>query len=233
MFQDKQIVDIRDQILSANKWIVEKNLIELTWGNVSLYNREQGLVCIKPSGIDLNQASTEDISCIRMDGTRVSGLKPSVDTPTHIRIYENFESVSSVVHTHSKYATIFAQAGMSIPCLGTTHADYFYGTVPCIPHPCESQIQQDYESNTGKVICDYFHENNIDPTQVQACLVDGHAPFVWGKDVKSALENAYVLEIVAEFAFKTLQLNPSASLSDSILDKHFLRKHGNSKYYGQ
>lgn len=225
--------DAKDKILSANKWIVEKNLIELTWGNVSLYDRKQGLVYIKPSGIDLSEASSEDVSCIRLDGIKVSGLKPSVDTPTHIKIYENFESVSSIVHTHSKYATIFAQAGMSIPCLGTTHADYFYGTVPCVPRPSDAQVQQDYESNTGKVICQHFHENGIDPTQVQACLVDGHAPFVWGKNVKSALENAYVLEVIAEFAFKTLQLNSSARLADTVLDKHFLRKHGDSKYYGQ
>lgn len=225
--------DAKDKILSANKWIVEKNLIELTWGNVSLYDREQGLIYIKPSGIDLSEASSEDVSCIRLDGTKVSGLKPSVDTPTHIEIYENFESVSSIVHTHSKYATIFAQAGMSIPCLGTTHADYFYGTVPCVPCPSDAQVQQNYESSTGKVICQHFYENGIDPTQVQACLVGGHAPFVWGKNVKSALENAYVLEVIAEFAFKTLQLNSSARLADTVLDKHFLRKHGDSKYYGQ
>jgi len=223
----------KQNVLTANRWIVEKGLIELTWGNVSFYDSLENSVYIKPSGIDLFRASIDDISCINMGGETKSGLKPSVDAPTHIKIYKNFNGVLSVVHTHSKYATIFAQAGRPIPCLGTTHADYFYGTVPCVPHPNSSQTKEDYEAHTGQIICDYFHSNKINPLQVQACLVKGHAPFAWGKDIKSALENAYVLEIVAEFAYKTIRINSDARLSNMILDKHFLRKHGGSRYYGQ
>jgi len=223
----------KKSVLLANRWIVEKGLVELTWGNVSFYNNAEDLIYIKPSGIDLLQANIDDVSCIDSDGKVRSGLKPSVDMPTHLKIYEKFDNVASVVHTHSKYATVFAQAGRPIPCLGTTHADYFYGTIPCIPHPNSSQIKENYEAKTGEAICDYFRENNIDPLQMQACLIKGHAPFIWGKTIESALENAYVLEIIAEFAYKTLKINPKANLARPVLNKHFLRKHGKDKYYGQ
>ena len=223
----------KQEILSANKWIVDKGLVELTWGNVSFYDSSQGLVYIKPSGVKLEATHPQDISCLDCGGTLVSGLKASVDTPTHIKIYENFDGVHSVVHTHSKYATIFAQSGIGIPCLGTTHSDYFYGTIPCVPHPKGVQIEESYEESTGQIICDYYRKSHINPLRVQACLVSGHGPFVWGTTIKSALENAYVLEVIAEFAYKTIVLNPNAHLAENIMNKHFFRKHGSKKYYGQ
>jgi len=220
-------------VLEANKWIVDKGLVELTWGNVSFYDRSSGLVYIKPSGTNLILTSEADISCIDITGSTQSGMKPSVDAPTHLKIYECFDSVNSVVHTHSKYATIFAQSGLSIPCLGTTHADCFYGDIPCVNHPDKRAISTDYERSTGEMICRHFSENKIDPLHMRACLIKGHAPFIWGKNIKDALEAAYVLEIVAEYAYKTMRLNPEATLDSSVLNKHFLRKHGSNKYYGQ
>jgi len=224
---------IESCVLEANKWIVDKGLIELTWGNVSFYDRTEGKVYIKPSGVNLSLATNDQVSCVDMSGNILSGLKPSVDTWTHLEIYRNFDNAKCVVHTHSKYATIFAQAARSIPCLGTTHSDYFCGNIPCVPHPEGTDISESYERNTGRIICEFFKQHGINPVNIQACLVSGHAPFVWGDSIESALENAHVLEIVSEYAYKTLMLNPESSLSKEILDKHFFRKHGGGKYYGQ
>ena len=224
---------IKEEVLSANKWIVDKGLVELTWGNVSAIDKDSQIIYIKPSGVQLDNIISDDIAAIDLSGQHIGGLKPSVDTPTHIALYKEFPGIGCVIHTHSKYSTIFAQSGQPIPCLGTTHADYFYGSIPCIKHPQKEEVQQDYELNTGKIICAHYLNNDINYKQVPACTVMGHGVFVWGKDIQDALQNAYVLEIIAEMAYKTLLINPSATLADYVLDKHFLRKHGDNKYYGQ
>ena len=204
---------IKEEVLSANKWIVEKGLVQLTWGNVSFCDREQGLVYIKPSGVKLSSASPADVSCVDFKNNLLSGWKCSVDTPTHLEIYKSFEEATCIIHTHSRYATIFAQAARSVPCLGTTHADYFYGDIPCIPCPTFPEVQEDYEKYTGINITSFYKDNNIDYNNIQACLIAGHAPFVWGRSIESALENAYVLEIVCEYAYRTLSLNSESHLS--------------------
>ena len=224
-------MNIKQEVLDANKWIVDKKLVELTWGNVSAKNNN--LVYIKPSGVNLNSAIAEDIAVLNIDGKHINGLKPSVDTPTHLALYKNFKDIGCVVHTHSKYSTIFAQAGRDIPCLGTTHADYFYGDIPCIPHPNKKQVNNKYELNTGNIIVEHYLKNNIKYNYIPACVVAGHGTFVWGQNIDKALESVFVLELVAEMAYKTLLLNPNASLKKYVLDKHYLRKHGNNKYYGQ
>ena len=224
-------MNIKQEVLDANKWIVDKKLVELTWGNVSAKNNN--LVYIKPSGVNLNSAIAEDIAVLNIDGKHINGLKPSVDTPTHLALYKNFKDIGCVVHTHSKYSTIFAQAGRDIPCLGTTHADYFYGDIPCIPHPNKKQVNNEYELNTGNIIVEHYLKNNIKYNYIPACVVAGHGTFVWGQNIDKALESVFVLELVAEMAYKTLLLNPNASLKKYVLDKHYLRKHGNNKYYGQ
>jgi len=223
----------KKQVLDANKWIVEKKLVELTWGNVSYFDRNQGKIYIKPSGVNLAKATPDDVSEITLDGRLISGKKPSVDTPTHLEIYKNFDRVDCVIHTHSKYCTIFAQSNISIPCLGTTHADYFYGDIPCIDHTDVIDTSKDYERNTGKNICEHYKVNKINPLYVGVCLVKGHGVFCWGKGIEKTLERAFVSEALAEMAYKTLILNPCAELQPHILDKHFLRKHGDKKYYGQ
>ena len=221
------------RVLDANRWIVDKGLVKLTWGNVSFYDRDKRKVYIKPSGVNLSSVIDDQVSCVDISGNIISGLKPSVDMSTHLEIYKIFENTNCVVHTHSKYATIFAQANRSIPCLGTTHSDYFYGDIPCIPHPLGKEVSENYETNTGRIICEFYKKQGISPENVQACLVAGHGPFVWGQNIESALENAHVLEIVSEYAYKTLILNSKSTLSGEILDKHFFRKHGSEKYYGQ
>lgn len=226
-------MNFKKKVLEANKWIVDKHLVELTWGNVSYLNKDTNLVYIKPSGVDLFKATNEAISELCTNGDLVSGKKPSVDTPTHLEIYKNFDNINCVVHTHSKYCTIFAQANMSIPCLGTTHADYFYGNIPCIEHTDYEKTYQNYEGETGSNICKYFLDNDINPLTMGACLVKGHGVFFWAESIEKALENALVAELLAEMAYKTLILNSKAALEEFILDKHFLRKHGDKKYYGQ
>ena len=221
--------------LYANKWIVEKKLVELTWGNVSCFNREQNKVFIKPSGVNLDVLKPEEISVLSPDGVLLAGKKPSVDTPTHLEIYKNFSEINCIIHTHSKYATIFAQANMPIPCLGTTHADYFCEQIPCVDHTDPVETIEAYEQKTGARICNAFtiDPHVMSPLEVGACLVNGHGVFSWDAEVEKALERAYVLEIVAEMAFKTLMLNRDARLWEFIINKHFFRKHGDNKYYGQ
>tara|TARA_Y100000593_G_scaffold94858_1_gene196678 strand:+ start:7897 stop:8589 length:693 start_codon:yes stop_codon:yes gene_type:complete len=223
----------KQDVLFANRWIVEKGLTQLTWGNVSARNIEKEVIYIKPSGVNLDFTTREDISEVTLSGVHCNGKKPSVDVLTHLELYKGFPWVNSVVHTHSKYATLFAQANMDIPCLGTTHADYFYGDIPCVPHPTKQQTNEDYELNTGVVICEYFAKNNIDSMKMQSCVVSGHGTFSWGHDLDACLENAFVLETLAEMAHGTLMLNKEVIFSDYILEKHFLRKHGDNSYYGQ
>tara|TARA_B100000029_G_scaffold516349_1_gene629011 strand:+ start:6689 stop:7369 length:681 start_codon:yes stop_codon:yes gene_type:complete len=223
--------NIKSQILQANKWIVDKKLVSLTWGNVSVRVNEE--IYIKPSGVDLNSIKASDISRVNLDGLSVSGLRPSVDTPAHIELYEGFTGIGSVVHTHSKYATVFAQLSKSIPCLGTTHADYFNGPIPAVPIPNWND-KESYEKTTGKAIISYFKENDINHFDISAALVSNHGVFVWGETIEKALERAYVLELIAEMAYLTLAVRPLAEeLNDKILEKHFERKNGNGKYYGQ
>jgi L-ribulose-5-phosphate 4-epimerase len=222
------------EVLFANKWIVEKNLSILTWGNVSKIDREKDLLLIKPSGADLDSINEHDIATVKVStGERVSGLKPSVDTDIHLELYRGFEDIGSVVHTHSVHATAFAQAHRAIPCLGTTHADYFHGEIPCVNQPTPAQVENDYERHTGQKIVEYFNYFELNPNHVPAALVAGHGVFCWGKTLEAALETAIIVETVAEMALHTLSLNKGIMLDDYVLEKHFMRKHGDSKYYGQ
>lgn len=224
------------EVLRANLALPEHGLVTFTWGNVSAVDREKNLIVIKPSGVSYDSMEADDMIVVDLNnGERVEGrLKPSSDTPTHIALYRAFPSIGAVVHTHSRHATAFAQAGMGIPPLGTTHADYFYGEIPCTRKMTPAEINGDYESETGGVICETFSKRGIDPTKIPAVLVCGHGPFVWGKDAEEAVENAAVLEEIAFMAFHTLSLAPDTPhLEKELLDRHFFRKHGFGAYYGQ
>ncbi|MBM7553141.1 L-ribulose-5-phosphate 4-epimerase [Thalassobacillus pellis] len=224
---------LKESVLKANLALPQHGLITLTWGNVSGIDREQGLVVIKPSGVDYTDMKSEDMVVVDLDGKVIEGkLKPSSDTPTHLILYKAFKYIGGVVHTHSPWATSWAQAGKAIPAYGTTHADYFYGEIPCTRKMTEKEINGAYELETGNVIVERFQ--SLDPAQVPGVLVDSHAPFVWGKDPANAVYNAVVLEEVAKMASRTLQLDPYAVPMDrTLLDRHFLRKHGVNAYYGQ
>ncbi len=224
---------IQEECYEANLQLPEFGLVDLTFGNVSVIDRGSGVFGIKPSGVDYTKLKPQDIVLVDLEGKQLSGtMRPSSDTPTHRRLFQGFTSIRSVVHTHSRNAVAFAQAGRGIPCFGTTHADYFYGEVPVTRPMTAEEIQSAYELETANVIVERFE--NIDPTEVCAVLVHSHGPFVWGSSGKKAVENALALEIVAEMALKTLQLNPHTQpVSTSLLDKHFLRKHGTNSYYGQ
>mgnify|MGYP003117542683 FL=1 len=224
---------VKKMVLEANQWIVSTGLVSLTWGNVSALSTDRQRVIIKPSGIDLKTATPEDMSELSLSENYISGKKPSVDTPTHVCLYHNFKNIGSVVHTHSKYATIWAQAYKNIPCFGTTHADYFDGSVPCIRPPTPKKVKDNYETYTGYCIVEYFEDKKIDPLRVPGALIGGHGVFCWGETVEKALENAFVLEKVAEMAYHTRLLGHKRSLPKYILRKHFDRKHGDKKYYGQ
>src|SRR5271166_6619491 len=224
--------DIKAECCQANLLLPEFKLIDLTFGNVSVADHDRAVFAIKPSGVDYTTLTESDIVVVDFEGRIVDGsLRPSSDTPTHRRLFQAFAGVRSVVHTHSRNAVAFAQAGRAIPCFGTTHADYFYGEVPVTRPMTAEEIQSAYELETANVIVERF--KNLDPTQVCAVLVHSHGPFVWGSSGRKAVENAFALEIVAEMALKAIQLNPQVqSLSSHLLDKHFLRKHGPASYYG-
>jgi len=227
---------LKESVYRANLDIVEAGLVELTWGNASAVDREAGLFAIKPSGVDYDALTPDDIPLVSLDtGERVEGeLKPSSDTPTHHVLYRQFPSVGGVVHTHSDVAVSWAQAERAIPCLGTTHADHFYGAIPVTRRMTDGEIQTDYEHNTGQVIVERFREGDPNPAEVPGVLVAGHGPFAWGADIEHAVENAIVLESVARKAMRTYTINPDADpLSQVLLDKHYLRKHGEDAYYGQ
>ena len=224
---------IQDECYEANLQLPKFGLVDLTFGNVSVIDRTSGVFGIKPSGVDYVKLKPDDIVLIDLEGRQLGGpLRPSSDTPTHRRLFQAFSGIRSVVHTHSRNAVSFAQAGKPIPCFGTTHADYFYGEVPLTRAMTPSEIQSAYEWETGNVIVERFQD--LDPEQVSAVLVSGHGPFAWGPSGAKAVENALALEIVAEMAWKALQINPAAKpISQALLDKHFLRKHGPGAYYGQ
>ncbi len=225
--------NLKQLVLEANLLLPKYHLVTLTWGNVSGIDRESGLVVIKPSGVNYDLLTIEDIVIVDMDGKIVEGnLKPSSDTPTHLELYKAFQNIGGVVHTHSRWATIFAQAGMSIEPTGTTHADYFNGAIPCTRELTPNEILNDYEKKTGKVIIETF--GNLDPDAVPAVLFRHHGLFCWGKSPQEAVDIAVVLEEVAFMQYHVLGLNPNPDLiQKELLDKHFLRKHGKDAYYGQ
>ncbi|CAI0721023.1 L-ribulose-5-phosphate 4-epimerase [Serratia entomophila] len=227
--------ELKRQVLAANLSLPEYGLVTFTWGNVSAIDRQSGLVVIKPSGIAYEAMTLEDLVVVDLEGkVREGHRKPSSDTATHLALYRAFADIGGVVHTHSRNATIWAQAGQPIPALGTTHADYFYGDIPCTRPMSEAEIAGDYEGETGKVIIETFQEAGRDPQQVPGVLVYSHGPFAWGKDAADAVHNAVVLEEVAIMAMATRQLAPAiAPMQPELLDKHFLRKHGKHAYYGQ
>jgi L-ribulose-5-phosphate 4-epimerase len=224
---------IQEECLEANLALPKTGLVDLTFGNVSVCDPERGVFAIKPSGVDYTKLRAEDMVLIDLEGTQVGGaMRPSSDTPTHRRLFQAFRGIRSVVHTHSRTAVAFAQAGRGIPCLGTTHCDYFYGEVPVTRAMTLEEIASAYEWETGNVIVERFE--GIDPEQIPAVLVRNHGPFTWGPSGAKAVETAQALEIVAEMAWKALQLNPEVQpVAQHLLDKHFLRKHGATAYYGQ
>ncbi len=229
---------VRQQVLEANLELVRKGLVIYTWGNVSAYDRDSGYVVIKPSGIEYAQLRAEDMVVLDLEGHVIEGrYKPSSDAPTHLVLYQHFPGTGAVVHTHSTWATIFAQAGRDIPALGTTHADYFYGSVPCTRKLTANEIGGEYEKNTGVVIAETFASRGISASDVPAALVREHGPFAWGRDPQEAVYHAVVLEQVAKMAYHTMTLQQMGaaekSMQHELLDKHYLRKHGANAYYGQ
>ncbi len=220
-------------MLAANLALPKHGLVTFTWGNVSGIDRQQGLVVIKPSGVPYEQMKTEHLVVVDLDGNPVEGgLRASSDTPTHLVLYKAFPEIGGIVHTHSSWCTSWAQAGRAIPALGTTHADYFYGEIPCTRKMTVEEIQENYEENTGHVIVETFHDKN--PLHIPGVLVNTHGPFSWGKDAAEAVHNAVVMEEVAKIAYRTFALAPGIATMDQVLlDKHFLRKHGANAYYGQ
>ncbi len=223
---------LKEEVFQANLDLVKYGLVVFTWGNVSGIDREKGLIVIKPSGVSYSDMKPEDMVVVDLDGKVVEGkYKPSSDTPTHLVLYKAFSSLGGIVHTHSEWATSWAQAGLSIPALGTTHADYFYGAIPCTRKLTEAEIKKDYEIETGNVIVETFKD--IDPSAIPSVIVNGHGPFSWGTNARNAVHNAVVLEEVAKMAHHTLTLNQVKSIDQYLLDKHYLRKHGPGAYYGQ
>ncbi len=223
---------LKEKVFQANLDLVKHGLVVFTWGNVSAIDREKELVVIKPSGVAYDKMKAKDMVVLNMYGQLVEGkLKPSSDAATHLVLYRQFKNIGGVVHTHSEWATSWAQAGKGIPAIGTTHADYFYGEIPCTRKMTNEEIAGEYELETGKVIVDRFKELN--PDQIPGVLVNNHGPFSWGTDAKDAVHNAVVMEEVAKMTFRSLQLNPETKMDQILLDKHFLRKHGKDAYYGQ
>ncbi|MFW5699480.1 MAG: L-ribulose-5-phosphate 4-epimerase [Bacteroidota bacterium] len=223
---------LKEKVFKANIDLVKHGLVIFTWGNVSGIDREQGLIVIKPSGVDYHNMKPSDMVVVDMQGKVVEGdYKPSSDTPTHVVLYNHFKSIGGVVHTHSEWATSWAQAGKPIPAYGTTHADYFYGEIPCTRSLSKNEVETNYELNTGKVIAERF--TNLDPNAIPGVLVTGHGPFSWGKDAHIAVHNAKVMDEVAKMAFRTEILGNKQPIDQYLLDKHYLRKHGKNAYYGQ
>ena len=225
---------LKKKVFEANMALPRHGLVIFTWGNVSGIDREKGLIVIKPSGVDYDEMKQEDMVVVDWNGNVVEGrYKPSSDTATHLEMYKAFPGVGGIVHTHSTWATIFSQAGSDIPALGTTHADYFYGPIPCTRPMTAEEIQTEYEKNTGLVITETFKEK--DPEQIPAVLVREHGPFSWGKDPAEAVYHAVVLEQLAQMAYYTQALRggDSQPMQQELLDKHFLRKNGANAYYGQ
>lgn len=228
--------DLRERVLRANLDLVKAGLVTLTWGNASAVDRDAGVMAIKPSGVPYDKLDAGAIIVLSLkDGDVLGGAgRPSSDTPTHLHLYAAFPAIGGIVHTHSMAATAFAQAGRDLPCLGTTHADHFNGTIPVARPLTEAEVAKDYERNTGRIIEECFASRRIDPMAVPAVLAHGHGPFCWGATIEKAVDNAIALEFCAAAASLTWQLDPPAStIPRYLLDKHFLRKHGSAAYYGQ
>lgn len=224
--------ELKDKVCRANLDLVRRGLVLFTWGNVSAIDRESGLVVIKPSGVSYDDMKPEDMVVVDLDGKVVEGrLNPSSDTPTHVVLYKAFPQAGGVVHTHSTYATSWAQAGLDIPNIGTTHADYFHDAVPCTPDMTESEVKGEYELETGNVIVRRFE--GLNPVHTPGVLVKNHGPFTWGKDADEAVYNAVVLEQVAKMASISFGINPALTMNPLLIEKHFSRKHGPGAYYGQ
>lgn len=227
--------DLKQLVYEANQELPRYGLVTFTWGNVSAIDRASGLFVIKPSGVEYGKLKPEDMVVVDLNGKKVEGrLNPSSDTPTHAVLYREFTEVGGIVHTHSTYATSWAQAGCDIPCYGTTHADYIYGEVPCVRCLNELEIQEAYEENTGHLIVEEFKMRCKDPVAVPVVLCKNHGPFAWGKDAREAVHNAVVLEEVAKMAYMAETINPRIQPAPKELqDKHYFRKHGANAYYGQ
>ena len=226
--------DLKSIVYRANLDLVRYNLVLFTWGNVSTIDRKRGWVVIKPSGVSYGDMTAEQMVAVDLDGNIVEGkYKPSSDTATHLVLYRHFPEIGGVVHTHSTFAASWAQAGRAIPNIGTTHADYFSQEIPCTRPMTGEEIRGDYETETGNVIVECFREQNIDPLHVPGVLVSNHGPFTWGKSADDAVHNAVVLEEVAKMAYLTHSLNPQLPMNQTLIDKHFARKHGPEAYYGQ
>jgi len=226
---------LKHAVYEANMELPHRGLVTYTWGNVSGIDRERGLVVIKPSGVSYDELTPDDLVVLDLDGKVVDGkLNPSSDTKTHLELYKAFPEIGGIVHTHSPYAVGWAQAGRDILAYGTTHADYFYGPVPCCRSLTEQEVEEDYERNTGLVIVETFRQRELDPVHVPGAICRNHGPFTWGKDAAQAVYHAVVLEEVAKMAVYTTQIAPDAQPAPQyVLDKHFLRKHGPNAYYGQ
>lgn len=223
---------LKQKVFQANLDLVKHGLVIFTWGNVSAIDREKGLVVIKPSGVSYETMTAEDMVVVDLDGKVVEGkLKPSSDTATHLALYKAFPNIGGVVHTHSTYATSWAQAGCDIPNIGTTHADYFKDAIPCTRMMTVEEVQSNYELETGNVIVERF--KNLDPDHTPGVLVNNHGPFAWGKDADNAVYNAVVMEQVAKMAMFALNINPNLKMNEELIKKHFFRKHGPNAYYGQ
>ena len=223
---------LKEEVLQANLDLVNHGLVVFTWGNASGIDREKDLVVIKPSGVAYDKMKPKDMVVLNLYGQVVEGeLKPSSDAATHLVLYRQFQNIGGVVHTHSEWATSWAQAGRGIPAIGTTHADYFYGEIPCTRKMTKEEIEGEYELETGRVIVERFKDLN--PAQIPGVLVNNHGPFSWGTDAANAVHNAVVMEEVAKMTFRSMQLNPESKMDQELLDKHFLRKHGKDAYYGQ
>ena len=224
---------LKKQVLEANLLLPKYGLVTFTWGNVSGIVRESGLVVIKPSGVPYEGMTEEDMVVVDLDGKRVEGKwKPSSDTPTHVELYKAFPALGGIVHTHSRWATTFAQAGLDIPAMGTTHGDYFYGDIPCTRKMTPQEIAGEYEKETGRVIIETFAGKS--PADIPGVTVHSHGPFAWGRDAMDAVHNAVVMEEVAFMDWHAMMINPAAGrMQQELLDKHYLRKHGKNAYYGQ
>ncbi len=223
---------LKKKVCKANLDLVKHGLVIFTWGNASAIDHEKGLVVIKPSGVSYDNMKPEDMVVVDLDGNVVEGdYKPSSDAATHLVLYKNFSDIGGVVHTHSEWATIWSQSGQPVPALGTTHADYFYGEIPCTRKLTNHEIETGYEKETGNVIVEKFH--NLDPNAIPGVLVNNHGPFTWGKDADDAVHNGVVLEEVSKMAYFTLKIKRVPGLDQELLDKHYLRKHGKDAYYGQ
>ena len=226
---------LKEEVFQANLELPKHGLVKYTWGNASGIDRDSGLFVIKPSGVEYEKMKPSDMVVLDLDGNVVEGeMNPSSDTVTHAVLYRHYPEIGGIVHTHSTWATVWAQAGLDVPAMGTTHADTFYGSVPCARFLTKEEIDRGYEKETGKVIIETFEERGLDILAVPGVLLHGHAPFTWGKDVKTAVMNSVVLEEVSKMNLFARQLNSFAELlPQSILDKHYLRKHGKHAYYGQ